>query len=251
MKAALVVNSVLPDREANLASILAMASEAADKGVDLVVFPEAALTGLINNEHPARDLPLGEPIPGPATEKLSAFTRARGVWLAIGMLERDGERLYDSAVLLSPDGAIALKYRRIQPQWHGRNADPFVYCQGTELPKADTPLGSFVFLICGDLFDDAIVQRARDLRPDWLLFPFARCFSDGSHNQERWDREEAPQYAQRVRRVGCTAFMTSYLSGEGLHENGLSFGGAMVVSGDGTIVETFPLGRMGMLVVDV
>lgn len=251
MKVALAVNCVLPDREANLASILAMASEAADEDVDLVVFPEAPLTGLINDDDPARDLPLGEPIPGPATEKLSAFTRARPVWLAIGLLERDGGQLYDSAVLLSPDGEIALKYRRMQPQWHGRNADPAVYCQGDELTKADTPLGSFVFLICGDLFDDAIAQRARELRPDWVLCPFERCFDDGSHDQERWDREEVPEYTRRVARIGSTAFITGYLSGEGLHPDGLAFGGAMVISGDGTIVDTFPLGRAGMLVVEV
>jgi N-carbamoylputrescine amidase len=251
MKTALVVNHVSSDREANLASILVMAGGAADKGVDLIVFPEAALTGLINDDDPLRDLALGEPIPGPVTGRLSAFTRARGVWLAIGLLERDGGRLYDSAVLISPDGEIGLKYRRMQPQWHRRGADPSVYCQGDELTKADTPLGSFVFLVCGDLFDDAIAQRARGLRPDWVLFPFARCFGDGSHDQERWDSEEAPNYVERVRRVGCTAFMTNYLSGEGLHPDGLAFGGAMVVSGDGRIVDSFPLGRAGMLVVEV
>jgi predicted amidohydrolase len=65
MKAALVVNRVLPDVDANLANILKAAHAAADEGADLVVFPEAALTGLINNDDPAHDLPLGQPIPGP------------------------------------------------------------------------------------------------------------------------------------------------------------------------------------------
>jgi len=48
MKAALVTNRVLPDIDANLAAILNVVNEAADGGAELIVFPEAALTGLIN-----------------------------------------------------------------------------------------------------------------------------------------------------------------------------------------------------------
>ena len=106
MKVALAVIRVLPDRDANLAAILSMASEAADAGADLVVFPEAALTGLINNDDPIHDLPLGEPIPGPVTDVLGGLAQERCIWLAIGLLEREGGSLYDSAVLFRPDGEI-------------------------------------------------------------------------------------------------------------------------------------------------
>jgi len=250
MKTALVVNRILPDIDANLAAILNMANEAADKGAELIVFPEAALTGLINNDDPAHDLPLGQAIPGPVTEALSELSREKRLWLAIGLLERDGDKLYDSAMLLTPDGEIGLRYRRIHPGWHGRNADPAIYCQGMALPKVDTPLGAFAFLICGDLFDDELVQRVRDLGLDWLLFPFAREFDDGSHCQERWEREEKPEYQQRVRLVGVTTLMTNYLAGKGLPDAN-NFGGAMVVSGDGTVIASFPLGKVGILVVDL
>ena len=248
MKAALVVNRVLPDIDANLAAILNMANEAADAGTDLVVFPEAALTGLINNDEPSHDLPLGQVIPGPVTDVLARLTRERRIWLAIGLLEREGDRLYDSAVLLTPDGGIGLKYRRIQPQWHGRHADPSVYCQGTELPKVETQLGTFAFLICGDLFDDDLIQRVCNLRPDWLLFPFARRFRDRSYDQEQWDREEKPEYAQRVKLAGITTLMTNYVADRDFSG---SFGGAMVVSSDGTVMDSFPLGKSGILLVNL
>jgi len=248
MKAALVVNRVLPDIDANLTTILNMANEAADAGADLVVFPEAALTGLINNDEPSHDLPLGQPIPGPVTDVLARLACERRIWLAIGLLERDGDKLYDSAVLLTPDGEIGLKHRRIQPQWHGPNVDPSVYCQGTELSKVNTPLGTFAFLICGELFDDELVQRVRNLRPDWLLFPFARCFNDGSYDQERWDREEKPEYVQRVKLAGITTLMTNYLTDKDFDGY---FGGIMVVSSDGTVVDSFPLDKIGILMVDL
>ena len=138
MRAALVVHRVTPDVDANLRSILSLVDQAADAGADLVLFPEAALTGLINNDHPARDLPLGQEIPGSVTDTLADLAQKRGIWLAIGLLERDGNQLYDAAVLSTPGGEIGLKYRRIQPQWHGRHADLVVYRQGTALRKLET-----------------------------------------------------------------------------------------------------------------
>jgi len=249
MRAALVVHRVLPEIGANLVAILNMANEAADGGADLVVFAEAALTGLINNDDPSHDLPLGQVIPGPVTDALAGLARERCIWLAIGLLEREGGRLYDTAVLFTLDGGIGLKYRRIQPQWHGTDADPSVYCQGTELSKVETPGGDFAFLICGDLFDDELVQRMRDLQPHRLLFPFARCFDDGSYDQERWDREEKPEYVQRVTLAGTTTLMANTLAGRELDRG--SFGGAMVVSKDGAVVDSLPLGRVGTLLVDL
>ncbi len=249
MRAALIAHRVLPDVEANLSEILRWIEKAARSGADLIVFSEAALTGLINTDEPAVDLLLGQTIPGPLTETLAQQARRRHIWLALGLLEREGNRLYDSAVLLAPDGCIALKYRRIQPQWHGKRADPAVYCQGHELPAAQTPLGSFVFLICGDLFDDGLVQRVRHLGPDYLLIPFARCFDDGSYDQRRWDREERPVYVERVKLTDATALMVNYLADRELL--GGAFGGAMVVSGNGVMIDCLPLGRPGMLVVDL
>jgi len=249
MRAALIVHRVLAGADANLASIRKTLNQAADAGADLILFPEAALTGLTNNDDPAHDLPLGQAIPGPATQALSTDTRRRGIWLAIGLLERDGNRLYDSAVLIAPDGEIKLKYRRIQPQWHGRRADPSVYGQGAGLAKVGTPLGAFAFLICGDLFDDGLIRRARKLRPDWLLVPFARCFEDGAWNQARWDREELPAYAARVKLAGVTALLTNNLADKSMDMG--AFGGAMAVTGDGTVIASLPLGRQGMLLVDL
>jgi N-carbamoylputrescine amidase len=250
MKVALVVNRVLADVDANLAAILSMANEATSAGAELVVFPEAALTGLVNNDNPAHDLAFGQPIPGTITTRLSELASERGVWLAIGLLEREDNRLYDSGVLLAPDGEIVLRYRRIHPGWHGPQAERSVYCHGTELPAAETSSGTFAFLICGDLFDDELVQRIRTLAPDWLLFPFARAFDDKSDSQERWEREEKPAYAQRVKLVGVTTLMTNYLGDKALHDDN-SFGGAMVVSGEGNVIASFPLGKVGMLLADL
>jgi predicted amidohydrolase len=250
MKAALIVPRVTADRAANLITIERMAGDATDAGAELILLPEAVLTGLVNNDDPSHDLSLGETIPGPATGELGELCRRHGVWLGLGMLELEGNRLYDSAILLGADGSIALKYRRNQSQWHGREADPAVYCQGSEIGLAQTPFGSLAFLLCGDLFDDGILRRLRGLGPDRLLFPFARCFADGKANQSRWDAEELPQYIARVKMVGTAALMVNYLADSSLTDDH-SFGGAFAVSAQGEVIARYPLGTQGILFVDM
>lgn len=249
MKAALVVNRVTSDINANLASIINTASECADAEIDLIVYPEAAITGLINDDNVVHDLALGQSIPGPYTDALTKVTKEKSIYLATGILEREGKKLYDSAILLTPSGEIALKYRRINAQWYGKKADPNIYCQGSGLKKVNTPLGSFVFLICGDLFENDLIAQVRKLKPDWLLVPFSRCFDNGTYDQSRWDKEEKSEYIARVKLAGTTTFMVNYLADKDL--DGGSFGGAMVVSANGEIVDEFPLGKKGILNVDL
>jgi N-carbamoylputrescine amidase len=106
------------------------------------------------------------------------------------------------------------------------------------------------FLVCGDLFDDAIVAGVRDLGPDCVLFPFARSFSDGSFDQQRWEREEQAAYVGRATMLGCTTLMVNGLDDPTTCEYP-SFGGAMVVSRQGDVTATWPLGRPGTLYADV
>ncbi len=250
VRVALVVPRITADPNLNLAVIERMATEAASSGAGLVLFPEAALTGLINNDDPAHDTPLAQAIPGPATEQLGSLCRRLGIWLGFGMLERDEAKLYDSAVLLEPDGRIGIVYRRIQSQWHGSKADPAIYRQGTEIPTAATPIGTMAFLLCGDLFDDAIVSRFRCLDLDWLLFPFARSFADGTADQTRWDRDELPRYAERVGMAQTPAFMVNYLTDDSLPGDH-SFGGAFMISARGEVLASLPLGEDGILIVEM
>jgi N-carbamoylputrescine amidase len=246
MKAALVVPEICADASKNFAKIERMAAESVALGADFILLPEAVLTGLSNNDDPAHDLPLGQTVPGPATERLGAFCARHGVWLGFGLLEREDRRMYDSAVLLGPDGRVRLKYRRNHSHWHARNADPEVYCQGTEIPKAKTPFGSMGFLICGDIFDDGIVSRFRDLRADWLLFCLARSH-DGSI--EQWEAEELPAYAARVKLTQTPALMVNYLADDSLVDDG-NIGGAYYFSAKGEIVECLPPYSEGILLME-
>jgi predicted amidohydrolase len=252
MQAALAVHRVVADPAANMVSVMHLARAAADNGAGLVVFSETALTGFVGNDDPAHDRFLAQPIPGPATARLGTLARDRRLWIAIGLYEREHEagkeRLYDSAVLIGPDGKIHLHYRRISPQWHGPTADPQAYRQGTDLRMANTPFGTCAFLICGDLFDNALLQGLRHLGPNWLLFPFARSYDSDVANAEQWEQEERLLYGRQVKRAGVGALMVNYLAE---HATGGFFGGAMVIASEGTIISSLPPDYEGLLLVHI
>lgn len=249
MKAALVVHRVTGDVAANVARMLSAADKAARHGVRLILFAEMASTGFINSGDPRRDREIAETVPGPVTGRLGVAARERGVWIGVGIFERDGLALYDSAILIDPSGTVQLIYRRAQPNWRTKDADPDVYRLGDGVRAAETPFGRVAFLLCGDLFDDAVVDQLKAAGPDLLLFPFARCFDDGSYDQGRWDSDELPHYLPRVRRAGVTTLMANYVAAPEF--DGGSFGGAMHVAPEGALLSALPLGRDGILFVDL
>src|SRR5262249_25058741 len=67
--------------------------------------------------------PHAETLPGPATQAVAADCRELGVWAVFGLLERDGDRLFNACALVGPRGFIA-GYRKIHRPFLG--VDRFV-----------------------------------------------------------------------------------------------------------------------------
>ncbi|MBD3286119.1 carbon-nitrogen hydrolase family protein, partial [candidate division WOR-3 bacterium] len=147
MKAALVSNMITDDFEVNQKRILELAGNAAGSGVRRIVFPEAAATGLVNTGNPEHDLEIAEPVPGPRNSQWRDFARRKGVYFAAGFLERDGNKLYDSALLFDPGGNLVLQYRRIDTGWLNPGDNNTTYRTGKEIPYTDTEFGRVGFLI--------------------------------------------------------------------------------------------------------
>ena len=157
----------LGDPEANLAAICTRLAEAADGGAKLIVFPECALTGYGFVDQAAA-LAVAQPIPGPSTEAISAECAKRNVWCVYGLLERDGDRLFNSCALIGPMGFFAT-YRKIHLPCIG--ADRFT--DPGDQPFAVHDLGGLVIGI-GICFDASFPESARIqtlLGADLLLLP--------------------------------------------------------------------------------
>jgi predicted amidohydrolase len=100
----------LADRSANFDAIRARLHEAAGGGAQVVIFPECALTGYCF-ESKEEAWPMAVPLPGPTTVALTADCKRLGVWAVVGLLERDGDRLFNALALIGPEGLEAT-YRK-------------------------------------------------------------------------------------------------------------------------------------------
>jgi predicted amidohydrolase/diadenosine tetraphosphate (Ap4A) HIT family hydrolase len=110
MVAGVQLDVALGQVETNLARIEDRLRRAASGGAKLIVFPECALSGYCFTSLDEA-LPHAQPVPGPATDHLTAICQELDVWCVFGLLEREDDRIYNVAVLVGPDGVVG-KYRK-------------------------------------------------------------------------------------------------------------------------------------------
>ncbi len=158
------------DFDSSLRRLVALATHAAD-GADLVVLPELAATQyLFDDASEARAH--AEPADGPTFAALSPVAAQAGCWVVAGFPELDGDALYNSALVIDPQGDLAFVYRKtlLYP------ADESWACPGDSGYRAfDTGAGRFTVGICMDLNDDGFVDwcanadvRVVALATNWL-----------------------------------------------------------------------------------
>jgi predicted amidohydrolase len=138
--------------EANLDAAL----ELVPAECDLAVLPELFATGYqFRNRAEAREL--AEEVPsGFTTSRLAAFARTSGTTVVAGVAERDADRIYNSAVLVRPDGSVDV-YRKVHLFWDEKT----IFAPGNlgfpVFPACGTQVG---LLIC---FDWIFPEAARTL----------------------------------------------------------------------------------------
>jgi formamidase len=115
--------------------------------VKLVSFTEYAVQGF----DPTRLAEVAEPIPGPSSEKISKLAVKYKYWVCIGsMVERRNGELYNTSLLISPEGSIALKYVKTHP-WCDPLGTEIGIKPGREFPVVDVPgIGKIGIMICSD-----------------------------------------------------------------------------------------------------
>src|SRR3954464_8664294 len=95
------IDIAFADRERNLSRMIQVLGETAAKGAKLTVFPEAALSGYCFDSL-VQARPHAEPIPGPSTKRLTGVCRELGVFAIYGLLEADGQRVFNACFLVGP-----------------------------------------------------------------------------------------------------------------------------------------------------
>lgn len=132
----------------NLRRAVGAVAEAAARGCRLVVLPECLDLGWTDPS--AREL--ARPIPGPHADLLAAAAREHRVYVAAGLVERAGDRLYNAAVLFDPAGRIVLHHRKVNELDIALD----LYAVGDRLGVAETELGTLGLAICADNFGSSL-----------------------------------------------------------------------------------------------
>jgi nitrilase len=149
------------DTPRSLQKLADLASDAARRKAELVVFPEAFVGGYPKGHDfgvsvgirtaDGRDefrrlFESAVALPGPATELLGSVARDHGVVLVVGVIERDGGTLYSSSLIFGPDGSLLGKHRKLTPTAMERVI--WGSGDGSTLPVVPTKLGRVGAVIC-------------------------------------------------------------------------------------------------------
>ncbi len=161
--------SVLLDTPATVERALALMAEAARQGVQLLVFPEAYLGGypkgadfhIYIGARTAQGRAEYElyfnaavTVDGPEIAQLAKAAAQHGMYVVIGIIERDGGTLYCTAVYLGPQGQVLGKHRKLMPT--GLERLVWGFGDGSTLQAVDTPFGKLGAVICWENYMPAL-----------------------------------------------------------------------------------------------
>ena len=128
----------------NLVQFSKLIVKAAEQKADIVCLPEEiTLVGTNLNYMSA-----SEPVPGRTTEFLGNIARKYKLYIVAGILERNGDTVFNTAVLIDRNGNLAGKYRKVSlPQ---EEIDGGI-TPGDSFSVFDTDFGRIGLMICWDI----------------------------------------------------------------------------------------------------
>ncbi|MSU59332.1 MAG: carbon-nitrogen hydrolase family protein [Pedosphaera sp.] len=143
-------------------------ADAARQHADLVVLPET-ITATGNGLSYAQ---AAEPIPGPATKYFGTLARKHGLHLVVGLVERERHLVFNTGVLIGPDGKLIGKYRKVTLP---RTEIEAGITPGSEYPVFETRLGKIGIMICYDGFFPEPARQLSIRGAEIIAFPVAGC----------------------------------------------------------------------------
>jgi len=150
------MDTQLGEPEANLAKMSEFVRKVtSEQKVDIIVFPELATTGY---ECGVKFTQLTQRVPGPAVNVMAQRANETATHIAFGIAtkERVESILFNSAVMVGPEGDVVHHYRKL----HLRGEEQMLFRPGFRLEPVETPLGMIGLQVGWDI---AFPEGARSL----------------------------------------------------------------------------------------
>ena len=143
-------------------------AEAAKQKADLVVLGETLpYFGL---GKPAVDT--AEPVPGPTTDFFGGLAKQHTLYIVLSVYERDGRLVYNTAVVMGPEGTLVGKYRKVALP-RGEVASGIA--PGHEYPVFDTRFGKLGMMVCYDGFFPEVARELTNRGAEVIAWPVWGC----------------------------------------------------------------------------
>ena len=174
--AAVQMEVVLEDVEGNLSRAEGLIERAAKAGSEVVLLPEEFNTGfpresLDRDEMFRRKYAVSETLDGRTVKWMAGLGRRHGMHICGGILEREGGRYFNTAVMVDDAGEIVGKFRKMHTM--GSNDTNGYEDPGDEVSVWDTKLARFGCMICYDHRFPELPRMAALQRAEVILHPTA------------------------------------------------------------------------------
>ena len=143
-------------------------AEAARQKADLVVLGETVPTASLKKN----SVDLAEAIPGPSTEYFGTLAAKHRLHIALSLYERDVHLVFNTAVLLGPDGKLIGKYRKVCLP-HGEVEKGIA--PGHDYPVFDTAFGKVGLMVCYDGFFPEVARELSNRGAEVIAWPVWGC----------------------------------------------------------------------------
>jgi predicted amidohydrolase len=128
----------------NLLTFSKLVDQAGAQKADIVCLPEGVT--IVGTEHDY--VSASEPVPGPTTKFLGDVAKKNNLYIVAGLLEKEGDVVYNTAVLIDRSGNLAGKYRKTSLP---REEIDGGITPGNSFPVFDTDFGRIGMMICWDV----------------------------------------------------------------------------------------------------
>ncbi|NYT07921.1 MAG: carbon-nitrogen hydrolase [Methanomicrobiales archaeon] len=198
LRIGLVQHAVTGDTGYNLEKTLSLASEAADRGAEIICLPELFRTPYFPQYEGRDATPFAEPVPGESTEAFSVLSRECRVAIIVPVFERgtDG-RFFNTAVLIDKGRILEPPYRKVHIPHDPLFFEKGYFSPGSGYAVYATPAARIGVLICYDQWFPEAARALTLLGAEIIFYPTAIGWIRGERDTAEGDWRNAWETVQR------------------------------------------------------
>jgi N-carbamoylputrescine amidase len=216
----LVQMAMSPDPDENLERALAKLREAADRGANIVCLPELFQTQYFCQKEDSAYFDLAEPIPGPATAKISEVAREKNIVVIASLFEKRARGLYhNTAAIIDADGTLKGVYRKMHIPDDPLYYEKYYFTPGDlGYKRFDTAVGEVGTLVCWDQWYPEGARLTALQGANILFYPTAIGWHPAEKEQWGQAQHDAWHTMQRAHAIANGVFVAA------VNRVGLEFG---------------------------